>query len=245
MIIKGNRVPGVVKDGPLYLNYEMTVRDSRKLVVVFSGVDSQPARNIASYYGYHNKLNSNVLHIIDGFGAHGCYLLAINSDFAIQKLVVRLIKKVISELNIDLGDVFFIGTSKGGSASLFYSFLLGGGKVVAGEPQIKIGDFIFHSDYDKSLVSQSLAYTMTGAVDKGQDMLNDIMLDCFRKYSLNYNGLSKVIYGRGTGYYDKHIRFLEGVKGVELVEFDFSNHNDCIPVFQKNIIELNEAKWEL
>lgn len=245
MILKGNRVPGVVKEGPIYLNYEMTVRQSNKLVIVFSGVDNYPSRNIASYYGYHNKLNANVLHIFDNFGAHGCYLLSINNDFTIQKLVARLIKKIIAELGLNIDDTFFVGTSKGGTTALFYSFLLQGGNVLAGEPQIKIGDFVYHSGYNDSMLSQSISYTMTGSVEKNQSILNDLVLDCLKKNEKKYGGRTEIIYGSETGYYDKHIRFLEGVNGIELMKFKFSHHNDCIPVFQERILELNEAGWEL
>lgn len=122
MILKGNRVPGVIKEGPLYLNYELTVRESKTLVVVFSAVDATPARNIASYYGYHNRLNSNVLHILDDFGAHGCYLLSINNDFTIQKLVVRLIKKVLLELNVELNNVFLLAPAKVAQQRCFFHF---------------------------------------------------------------------------------------------------------------------------
>ena len=116
---------------------------------------------------------------------------------------------------------------------------------MAGEPQIKIGDFIYNEDYERSMLAQSLSYSMTGDVKKSKELLNRIVLDCIDNNKSQYSGFATVIYGSGTGYYEKHVKLLEGVDGISLIKFDFESHNDCIPIFQEKILELNDACWDL
>jgi hypothetical protein len=236
---------GVYKYKSIYLNYSLSLQKNKPLVIVFSGVDSIPGRCITSYYNYQYSLNASVLHIVDNFGAHGNYLLSIARDFAIRDAVCELIKETLVKSSTSLEDTFFIGTSKGASSALCYSLILGGGTCIVGEPQILIGDFLYHEQWLTSLDSQSIAYVMCGSINElEKSYLNEMIDDIFIQYGSAYKGKMFVHYGKLTGYYWRHIRHIDSMAKksnmasslIELIEHDITNHNDIIPIFQ-NLIE--------
>ncbi|MDD3266916.1 MAG: accessory Sec system protein Asp2 [Burkholderiales bacterium] len=199
-----------------------------------------------SYYAFSESLSANVLHIVDNFGSHGSYLYSfVNKE--IQESVYELIKSTLSELEITLNNTFFVGTSKGGFCSIYYSLLFGGGHVIAGEPQIKLGDFLFRKNWERNEDCKSIIYAMSGRVNKSdQDLLNDILYNLKVNHG-NYTGSVTIHYGKNTGYYNSHIKFVNDVfvsYGIStdilnFVEHDISSHNDIIPIFMDEIKKIN------
>jgi hypothetical protein len=121
---------------------------SQKIVFVFSGVDSIPGFCRMSYFGLAQKIDANVVHVMDNYGAHGCYLLNISGDNQIRNAVVSLIRQVSEELVKGIAETYFIGTSKGATTAIAYALMFGSGKVICGEPQILIGDFIYQKNWE-------------------------------------------------------------------------------------------------
>ncbi|MDD2369648.1 MAG: hypothetical protein PHQ90_10125 [Sulfuricurvum sp.] len=235
---------GVYKFKSIYLNYSLSLQKNKPLVIVFSGVDSVPGRCITSYYNYQYTLDASVLHIVDNFGAHGNYLLSIARDFTIREAVCGLIKEIQVKANSNIDNTYFIGTSKGASSALCYSLILGGGTCIIGEPQILIGDFLYHEQWLTSLDSQSIAYVMCGSINElEKSYLNEMIDDIFIQYGAEYKGKIFVHYGKSTGYYWRHIRHIDGMVKkanmdcslLQLIEHNISNHNDIIPIFQNLI----------
>lgn len=220
-----------------YLIYALHKQaDSKKLVFVFSGVDSTPGACRMSYFALGKSLNANVVHIMDNYGTHGCYLLSVGGDQQIRNVVLQLIKTLQQELVCN--DIYFIGTSKGATEAIIYSLIVGEGTVICGEPQVKLGDFIFNNEFGTLEQWRSLAYAITGRVDEADRAhLNEMIPDIVLRYGYRYRGTMEVHVGN-TGYYQNHVKYLVDYmndaglsKCIKVVSHDFKQHNDVVGVF--------------
>ncbi|OUX90687.1 MAG: hypothetical protein CBC03_04845 [Pseudoalteromonas sp. TMED43] len=234
----------VEKYGSQYINYEVTERPGKPLVFVFSGVDTVPGRCRTSYYGFHNTLDANVVHIADNFGAFGCYFLAISRDESINQAFCALVHKIREELGVPLESTYFVGTSKGATTAIIASLSEGGGTVIAGEPQIKLGDFVYHDNWQSSLSSSALSQVIAGRIDDGErEYLNELVEKAIKRNASDYRGNIEILYGEKTGYHWRHLRHLEpyfattsfDMKRLVLVDCGIETHNDIIGVFQQKI----------
>ncbi|WP_370244183.1 hypothetical protein [Alteromonas abrolhosensis] len=248
-IFKRQQVPAkttvrVDKSGSQYINYELTVRPGKPLVFVFSGVDTVPGRCRTSYYGFHNTLDASVVHIADNFGAFGCYFLAISRDESINEAFHTLVRKIREELGVPLESTYFVGTSKGATTAILASLSEGGGTVIAGEPQIKLGDFVFHDSWQSSPSSPALSQVIAGRIDEEErEYLNTLVENAIKRNATNYRGKIEILYGEKTGYHWRHLRHLEpyfattnfDMKRLTLVDCGIETHNDIIGAFQEKI----------
>lgn len=234
----------VDKSGSQYINYELTERPGKPLVFVFSGVDTVPGRCRTSYYGFHNTLDASVVHIADNFGAFGCYFLAISRDESINQAFHALVHKIRLELGVPLERTYFVGTSKGATTAILASLSEGGGTVIAGEPQIKLGDFVFHENWQSSPSSPALSHVISGRIDEGErDYLNTLVEKAIVRDASDYRGQIEILYGEKTGYHWRHLRHIEpylattnfDMKRLVLVDCGIETHNDIIGVFQDKI----------
>ena len=234
----------VYKSGTTYINYEVTERPGKPLVFVFSGVDSIPGRCITSYYGFHTTLDASVVHIVDNFGAFGCYFLAIARDESINQAFYTLVHNIREELGVPLESTYFVGTSKGATTAILASLAEGGGTVIAGEPQIKLGDFVYHDNWQSSPSSQALSHVIAGRIDEDErEYLNTLVEKAIKTNAPDYRGKIEILYGEKTGYHWRHIRHLApylettnfDMTRLRLLECGIATHNDIIGVFQEKI----------
>lgn len=111
-----------------------------RLLVIFSAFSNDEAK-----YNYINTLKTcdcNKLFILDDFGTKGTYYLGLNGDFNIESSVISLISYIMSKNNIVFSNVISVGSSKGGSAAIYYGLKYNFGNVIAGAPQYKIGTYL-------------------------------------------------------------------------------------------------------
>jgi hypothetical protein len=230
----------VFKYNNRYLIYSIRKRpESKKLVFVFSGLDSVSSTCRMSYYGIREELDATVVHVMDHFGAHGSYFLAIAGDQQVRNVVISLIRHIQSELALTNAETYFVGTSKGGTTAILCSLMVGGGHIIAGEPQFRLGDFIYQSNWEQLEQFRSIAYTILGRVstdDKG--LLNQLVSDVLARFAYKWQGTMSILYGKRTGYFDAHILPLYNeakIAGIEdriaLLEEDFQSHGDIVAPF--------------
>jgi len=236
-----------------YLTYAVRSRPTSKaLVIIFSGVDATSSFCRMSYYGLREELNANVIHIMDNFGAHGCYLLSIAGDQQIRNAVISLIRSLQSEMGVGNNDTYLVGTSKGATTAIAYALMIGGGTVIAGEPQINLGDFIYNLKWHNLEQWRSLAYTMLGRVNEDdRHLLNGYISDIGKKYASRFSGKMIIHHGK-TGYFENHIVHFRDLLvslgvGEKLVciEHEFREHNDIVPVFTeslKTLFQIDSSK---
>lgn len=111
-----------------------------KLIIIFSAFSTGEAK-----YNYISTLKTcdcNKLFILDDFGSKGTYYLGLKGDFNIETSVMSLISYIMSKNNILFSNVISVGSSKGGSAAIYYGLKYNFGNVIAGAPQYKIGTYL-------------------------------------------------------------------------------------------------------
>jgi|GEM_PF-2667927 len=93
-----------------------------------------------NYIKQHEIFNESydTLYLEDRFGYKhkGCYYLAEEGDFTIEKSYIKLIESIIKKTGLKKDKVLCFGGSMGGFAALYYSYKLGLAKAVAFSPII-------------------------------------------------------------------------------------------------------------
>lgn len=115
--------------------------DTKHLVIVFSGFsgNGKPA------YNYHNTLSdcpAEVVWIQDYFLGGESYYLCAKGQFNIEPVVYEFISSILQELRLEAADCTLLGSSKGGSAAMYYGFKYNFGTIIASVPQFHIGSYV-------------------------------------------------------------------------------------------------------
>lgn len=115
--------------------------DTKHLVIVFSGFsgNGKPA------YNYHNTLSecpAEVVWISDYFLGGESYYLCAKGQFSIEPIVYEFISNILHELKLDPADCTLLGSSKGGSAAMYYGFKYNFGTIIASVPQFHLGSYV-------------------------------------------------------------------------------------------------------
>ncbi|MFD7878816.1 hypothetical protein ACFV5G_32780 [Streptomyces sp. NPDC059766] len=113
---------------------------NRHLTVVFANIHAPDDYGWAT--GIFDNLRSNILWIRDRFDGGNTYYLCRNGDFGVEQSVIGLIQKVVKALGLTPADVTLWGSSKGGSAALYFGLKYGFRNIVASVPQLRIGTFV-------------------------------------------------------------------------------------------------------
>lgn len=130
---------GVDSSGAVPIEYRFSHarNGNRHLVVVFAN------RYATNEYGWANGkldlLRSNILWIRDLFDGANTYYLCKGMDFSLEQSVAGVISRVMGSLGLSPDQVTMFGSSKGGSAALFYGLKYGFRNIVASVPQFRIG----------------------------------------------------------------------------------------------------------
>lgn len=115
-----------------------------KLIVIFSGYAAKDS-TLKHRYNYVNILkdvNVHKLFILDDNGETGSYYFGNAMNFSVDSSVISLILFKARELHINLENIITLGSSKGGSAALYFGLKYKLGAVFAGAFQTKIADLI-------------------------------------------------------------------------------------------------------
>jgi hypothetical protein len=191
-----------------------------KLVIVFSAFNS----NKTSQYNYlraMGKYDCNKLFILDDYGVGGTYYLGRNGE--IESSVSALINHFVAKLNIRLSEVIAIGSSKGGSAALYFGLKYSLGTVISGGFQTRIGDYL------SKAAPETMEYMVGEINDASILKLNSL----HEKIVQNKNNLTKLYLhgGKGDWHYLKSmkpfINYLEKNEiRYDLDLQDYESHND-------------------
>ncbi|MBA2947666.1 hypothetical protein [Streptomyces himalayensis] len=135
-------VQGIDASGgyPVEYRFAHSRSGNRHLTVVFANIYAPDDYGWAT--GILDSLRSNVLWIRDRFEGGNTYYLCKGMDFAVERSVIGLISKVMKALGLTPGDVTLWGSSKGGSAALYFGLRYGFRNIVASVPQLRIGTFV-------------------------------------------------------------------------------------------------------
>jgi hypothetical protein len=133
-----------VYNSNLPIKYVLEEGKSNKehLLVVFSGFHNETNSYRYNYIKTLRNFDCNKLFILDNYGPRGCYYLGNEMNYEVETSVQSLISYTASKLNISPSNIISAGTSKGGSAALYYGMKYNYGHIVTGAPQTKIADYI-------------------------------------------------------------------------------------------------------
>ena len=136
-------------------------QNSPYLVVVFQAMPTA-GNNFQKIYGYKKALgalNFHRLYIDDTCGPLGCFYMCENMDFSVEETTAMLIKEFMKEYAIKAENVITCGSSKGGTAALYFASKYGLGHAICGAPVTKIGSFICDADEEtaKYMMGDSLS----------------------------------------------------------------------------------------
>lgn len=123
-----------------YVYEKAKIYNKEKLIVVFSAFSNDVAK-----YNYINTLkviDCNKLFILDDYGVKGTYYLGLDGNLDIETSVASLITYIMSKDNISFNNVISVGSSKGGTAALYYGMKYNFGNIIVGAPQYKVGTYL-------------------------------------------------------------------------------------------------------
>ena len=156
-------------DSERSLNYildsPVTGQSPRKLLVLFSAIGAE----YDFTFNYRASVKGNTIakaFVVDDFGSQGSYYWLDRGDDSIFHETQRLLAKLVDELGVDLNDVMFAGSSKGGTAALLHGVTLGVGRVLLGAPQYRVGDYLFKA------APRILDFMAGNASDESRQSLN-------------------------------------------------------------------------
>jgi hypothetical protein len=168
-------VQGIDASGgcPVEYRFAHARNGNRHLMVVFANIFAPDDYGWAT--GVLDNLRSNILWIRDRFDGGNTYYLCKAMDFSVERSVIGLISKVMEALGLTPDDVTLWGSSKGGSAALYFGLRYGFRNIVASVPQFLIGTFVrdVYPDTGRHMLGEAMA-------DQDVAVLDSILPDLLR-----------------------------------------------------------------
>lgn len=226
------------------VKYMLEKNNSDKLIIVFSGFTRIGLKARYNYGRTLKDIKVNKLFILDDFGydQRGAYYLGHNMDFGIQECVSNLINTIQEKLEIKKS--FYVGSSKGGYAALYFGLDEVDSTIVSGAPQYLLGDYLNRTDYNRK---NCLKYIVGEEITVEKiDLLNNLLKNKIEQ-STNQQNKIYLHYSVRDGMYMKHIQFMiDDFKkhgySMELDEEKYTDHADVslfFPSYLANTIKTN------
>jgi|SRR5690625_1878327 len=178
--------------------------NSSDLIVVLSGI---PREGLKARYNYGRtlrKINVNKLFILDdlGYDQSGGFYLGKNKDFHLERNSLKLIQKTKEKLGIK--KTFYVGSSKGGFASLYFGLRDPNSVIIAGAPTFHVGNYVEKGRFKIN----TLPYIMGDDYTKEDvEFLNGLLKDVIRNNKDNNNDIH-LHYSLNDPRYDQHVKDL-------------------------------------
>ena len=206
------------------------IRNKDKLLIVFSAFSQdKPKYNYMNILSY---IDCNKLFILDDYGEKGSYYLGLNGELDIETSTMSLISKIMKENNIEFNNVISIGSSKGGSAALYYGLKYNYGNIIVGSPQYKIGSYL------SDLSIKTYAREIFGDIS----LKNRIKYDNLIRLVSNSNSNIFLLTSEGDNQYSKVLKEFENVSDelnikLHITKCDIEHHKEIAKVFPKFLID--------
>lgn len=215
---------------------------SNFLIVTFSAFNGREASGIPASYNYIkalNKIDCNRLFILDSYNGHPCYYLGKNKYLDYEVSVASLIYSVANENKIPYKNIITCGSSKGGTAAVYFGIKYGLGHVVAGGFQIKVGDYLHKvNHYARERV---LKLITGGTSEKHKEYLNDFFIDFINHTKLN-GTILHLHGGKGDPHYLEHVSLFTDIMDKRHIPYnldlkDYYLHSEVGTYFSDFILE--------
>ncbi|MBR2743512.1 MAG: hypothetical protein IKD89_07975 [Clostridia bacterium] len=150
------------------------------LICTFSAIPAanSPIKHQYSFMRVLKDVPCHKLFLQDSLGEMGTYYLCENMDFGAADTVIEIIESIRERLGIKKERVITVGSSKGGTASLYFGLRGGYGHVLCMGPQTKIATFL-NRNGDTTSNHQRTLDIMIGSHDKkaAYEALDGVMFD--------------------------------------------------------------------
>ena len=205
------------------LKYVFVNNRSDSLMIVFSAFTGNVRRY--NYYTSFKGINADRLYILDPFGVKGSYYWFENGCTTPRDLTEDLIDQVVSYRG-GYKYVYTLGTSKGGTAALFFGLQLNATAIFSGACQYNVGRYVHQEG------REDIFHGMMGAEAGDQEaiLLDRMMPEQIEKYK-NTTAEIHILYSKKEKTYERQIVDLLaklnecGVPYKEKEEY-FTNHSD-------------------
>ncbi|MCK6206134.1 hypothetical protein KZX50_11830 [Bacillus infantis] len=211
----------------IYLHEE----NSPFLVVVFQAMAKTPGYN---YIKTLDEFPVSKLFIKDDYGPKptgATYYLGESKSMGVAHKVQALIERVRTHNGLVKDRVVCAGSSKGGYASIFHSFLGGYGFAVAGGPQIYLGDYLGKNLKNLESVSTPIYQYITGGLsEEDKSWANGLMTGMIEERLVTSPARPRIMIhvGKGEPHYRAHVKpFSEfmAAMGYEKLDLNLGNYD--------------------
>ena len=205
------------KKGQQVFMYKKT-KHSDLLIVFFSAFGEKQRKGGYNYIWSTRKMKANKLWIRDRFGYYGVGSYYFGTNFP-NKSFQREIIDIISQHSLNK-KLFFCGTSKGGSAALFYGLLMNADHIIIGSPQYFIGDYLKQNNYHIK-IAESICPSGNRTM-----LLNSILKETI--CNKTFTGDINLLFSSNEGSYKDHLEpLIFDLKKFNLSVYDaqYSSHN--------------------
>lgn len=234
-----------------YYFEKASLKNRDKLIIIFSAFSTDEAKY--NYVTALKAIDCNKLFILDDYGTKGTYYIGLDGQFDIETSVMSLISKIMMEYNITFKNIISVGSSKGGSAALYYGLKYNFSNIIAGAPQYRIGTYLCDlsiKDYGKDTF---------GEISDG----NRIKYDSLIRNNINSNkGKIRILTSDGDNQYKRVLKDFQYLAeelnlNLDVDKCQIENHGEIAKVFpqylvnnlnsilEKNIINdsIYKSKW--
>ncbi|MGL5149579.1 MAG: prolyl oligopeptidase family serine peptidase, partial [Clostridium sp.] len=203
-----------------------------KLIISFSAFSTDKPK-----YNYKSTLkfvDCNKLFILDDYGEKGSYYLGLNGDLNIESSVISLITHIVAANNISFNNITSIGSSKGGTAAIYYALKYSFGNAIAGAPQYKVGSYL------SDLSIKRYAKEIFGDINLENRVKYDNLI---RISSVNNNKTRvKILTSDGDRQYKTVLKDLENLANeydlnIKIDKCSIESHAEIANVFPSYLVE--------
>ncbi|AQM59456.1 accessory Sec system protein Asp2 [Clostridium baratii] len=203
-----------------------------KLIIIFSAFSKDKPK-----YNYVNTLkciDCNKLFILDDYGTKGTYYIGLEGKFDIETSVISLITEIMAKYNITFKNIISVGSSKGGSAALYYGLKYNFGEIIVGSPQYKIGTYLCDlsiKDYANEIFGN---YSISNRVK--YDNLINLIIKKNQYTNINIlTGLGDQQYKRVFKEFEDEAEILKLKLNEKLI--DISSHDEISKKFPEYLLD--------
>ena len=129
------------------VKYLFLPKKSDALLIVFSGFTGDVRKY--NYVSSFSNLNVNQLFILDSWGYQGSYYWMDKGDTSPETMVNELIQTIIQ--NNGIKTVITCGSSKGGSAAIYFGLMNNADSIFSGACQFLVGTYLGREEHSKIL----------------------------------------------------------------------------------------------
>jgi len=181
------------------------------LIIGFSGSQQYGTKAVYNYAKYLRPFKkANLLFILDEYDGYPCYYLGKNNNLDYATSTIALIYSIMNENDIKKENVITCGSSKGGSAAIYFSLMYDFGYTIAGGFQYYVGSYLYkiaqRAD-EKGKNIKEMLHSITGGniTEQCKILLNNRFQGLFDIPKLSYNTKFLLHVGDKDYHYENHV----------------------------------------